>query len=280
MFYHYCKADTSLKIIETKCLWLTNLTKSNDEDEVKRTFVNLWSKIKDELMNNNYDIPDVDSLIELIDRQIKTEVFMSIDGYETPYGVCFSDNRDLFQNWKEYGDEGKGLALGFSEQIFNAIKKQHPHPSSNFENAIGWEQTIYDYNDVIVQQMIKMIVEILKAPSNPFRWLDVRTTLKHYSAFIKNPTFKDERETRIVYYPSDAHTHNNAEVSTLIETPLKHCCLPWIKSSGICALEEIIVGKNCNCSVEEVQKLLKGNGIKNDINIIKSQCSYRASNNR
>lgn len=42
MAYHYCTVETFKKIMSSKVLWLSDLTDSNDDQEVKRTFVNLW----------------------------------------------------------------------------------------------------------------------------------------------------------------------------------------------------------------------------------------------
>lgn len=40
--YHYCTVDTFKNIMDSKVLWLSDLTDSNDDQEVVRTFVVLW----------------------------------------------------------------------------------------------------------------------------------------------------------------------------------------------------------------------------------------------
>lgn len=87
--------------------------------------------------------------------------------------------------------------------------------------------------------------------------MTVRTTLKHYSAFIKNPTFQDEREVRIVYYPHKTHDVDSvSEISIHLDDQIPHCALPWAKSNGTWAIKEIIIGTNCKYTENEIKKML------------------------
>ena len=42
LVYHYCTVKMFKNILKSKVLWLCDLTDSNDEQEVIRTFVVLW----------------------------------------------------------------------------------------------------------------------------------------------------------------------------------------------------------------------------------------------
>lgn len=126
-----------------------------------------------------------------------------------------------------------------------------------------------------------LIINTINRSQNPIGWINVRTTLKHYSAFIKNPCFQDERETRIIYYPNEQHKLDGiVEMSNIVSTPNKHYELPWIKSNGLCALKEIIIGTNCMKTEADIQDLLHENNIYNDISIVKSEYPYKISHNR
>jgi len=41
----------------------------------------------------------------------------------------------------------------------------------------------------------------------------IRPTFKHYSGFVKNPTFEPEAEIRIVYYPIEGVEFTQKDVS-------------------------------------------------------------------
>lgn len=280
MLYHYCAYKKFESILQSKTLWLTQIVKSNDTEEVIRTFDIIWNKIKIYISDGIVDSTKAKQVMDILENQMKTEIWSSTEGDEIPYGVCLSVNRDLAQNWNEYGDVSKGIALGFSDDLMLGIPNYMPHPNRCFQRAIGWDKVIYD-RDHISREFIPLIVDSINNSRNAMGWLNVRTTLKHYSAFIKNPCFQDEREIRVIYYPDEQHNLDSvAEVSNIIESPIPHCTLPWIKSNGVCALKEIIIGTNCEKSEENIRALLLENNIPNDVKIVRSEYPYKISSNR
>lgn len=280
LLYHYCGFNKFQSIIESKTLWLTQIVKSNDSEEVNRTFKIIWARIKNDIEKGISNLPHSSDIMRILNSQMDVELHVAMDGDETPYGVCLSINRDLSQNWNEYGDRSRGIALGFSSELLMGIPHNMPHPSYDLAHAIGWNQVYYD-RDNLGEQFTPLFMEILKKDQTALGWLTVKTTLKHYSAFIKNPTFQDEREVRIIYYPEKTHNkHSLSEVSGLIEGENPHCTLPWLKSNGICALKEIIIGTNCECTEDEMRNSLHKYGVYADISITKSEYPYRISDNR
>lgn len=55
ILYHYCNTEKLQKILSSKVLWLSDLTRSNDKEEVIRTFENLWNNVKHRLMQSDLD---------------------------------------------------------------------------------------------------------------------------------------------------------------------------------------------------------------------------------
>lgn len=278
--YHYCSYEKFKSILQSKTLWLTQIVKSNDTEEVIRTFDIIWNKIKQDISNGIVDETKANQIMNILEKQMETEIWASTDGYEVPYGVCLSVNRDLAQNWNEYGDMSKGIALGFSQDLMLGIQNYMPHPNRRFEYAIGWDKVIYD-REFLSREFLNLFIDIINKSNTCMGWLNIRTTMKHYSAFIKNPCFQDEREIRIIYYPDEQHEPDAlVEMSNIVDTPIKHCAIPWIKANGLCALKEIIVGTNCEKSIDEIRSLLYKNNIYNDISIVKSEYPYKISSNR
>ena len=279
LMYHYCAFNKFESILTSKTLWLTQFVNSNDAEEINRTLKIIWDKIKNDVEKGIKDLPNHKAIMDSLNKQIETDLIMSIEGDETPYGVCLSQNRDLAQNWNEYGDMSRGVALGFSEELLAGISYELPHPNADINRALGWNPVYYDENG-LSNEFTKIFIKEIH--SNPvLGWLNVRKTLKCYSAFIKNPTFKDEKEVRIVFYPNDiVQGKSDSEISGLDKNKIPHCSLPWLKSSGACALKEIIIGTNCEYTKEDIIKMLAKNGIKSEINIVKSEYPYRISKNR
>ena len=74
LVYHYCTVDTFKSILKSKVLWLCDLTDSNDEQEVIRTFVVLWEGVKRRLKQTDLPKDVLNDAIQLIDKQYKTEI--------------------------------------------------------------------------------------------------------------------------------------------------------------------------------------------------------------
>ena len=51
-------------MLESKSLWLTDLTKSNDSQEVTRLYNNIWDSIKPRLLSSDLDRETVEFTIQ------------------------------------------------------------------------------------------------------------------------------------------------------------------------------------------------------------------------
>lgn len=277
LLYHYCSEETFKSIIVSKTLWLTKIIKSNDYEEVLRTYDIIWPQIYNQLLLRFDGNTDKIRLLEQINQQIQIDKKDSPDEQMNPFGVCFTVNRDLAQNWNEYGDKSKGLAIGFSEELLYGIKHDMPHPNAVVDNSIGWNQVYYDRED-LTPLFVDLFAQVLE--QDPMAFLTIPSTLRHYRSFIKNPTFQDEREVRIIYYPLERKDNSSTcGISEIKNNVVTHCELPWLKNNN-CPIKEIIVGTNCNLSVDDVKRILKENGINYSISIVKSDYPYRLSQNR
>ena len=270
--YHYCTVDTFKNIMDSKVLWLSDLTDSNDDQEVVRTFVVLWEGVKKRLRQTDLPKEMLEQTIEIIDKQYKTELMS-----DPPFGICFCQKEDLLSQWKEYGGNTRGLSLGFDINWFirNGIKQQMPHPSGIQSNAIGCDGVIY-HSDKFEEEMAEICYQALRK-YGPQAWLTlIRPTFKHYSGFVKNPTFEPETEIRIVYYSIEAvdFSVKDVDVSDLKMNVKKHYEIQWVKD-GSQALKSICIGHNCSITKDEILDILRMNGLDTDIEITESECSYR-----
>ena len=268
--YHYCKRETFESIIKSKTLWLTNLKKSNDEEELKRAYDILWLRVKEILGDGISGSDLLQKTIENLDNHLHLQ-FIADD----LFGCCFCAESDLYQQWLEYGDQGRGFALGFDLEWFPGLQKQFPTTSGNINNAIGYERVIYDTKEAgLEDEMASIILQALNM-NGAIGWLDGGlSTFKRYAAFIKNPTFKDERETRIAYYPDELIEELIPGLSVLINEPIPHYTLDWASNISS-ALKTIVIGFNNDLSINDVERILYENGIKNEIKIVQSECSYK-----
>lgn len=272
--YHYCSADTFINIMQSKVLWLCNLTESNDEDELRITYSTIWDSVKEGLKSTDLNKDDLSDVIKIIDNQCKIQI--SVD---PPFGICFCRQEDLLSQWKEYGDETKGLSLGFDLNWFirHGIKQQKPMTSFIQSNAIGIDNVIYS-SDQFVQDMTEAIYKAIKIDGKASWITRITPTLKHYSGFIKNSSFKAEDEIRIVYYPvassMDFKVKDVSGISGLKTNVKDRYEIPWTDDSSQ-ALRSICIGHNCPLSETDILEILRKNNLDTGINITKSTIPYR-----
>lgn len=271
LLYHYCSAKTFRDIMISKVLWLTDLTESNDSQEVTRTFEILWNAVKIRLRECDLDKKVVESQIEFLDKQYSIEVQI-----DKPFGTCFCKHPDILQQWLEYGDKTKGVALGFDLEWFTSLKKQTPHPSSIQSQAIGYESALY-HDKSLEDSFYDICYKCIKKYGYSAWFLGIRPVFKHYSAFIKNPAFVGELEERIVYYPGNQEPHidNDLNISNLVETPHPHYCLPWTNGKGDNALKVIFLGCNCHLTKKDIEKIMTEAGITGNFYLNNSESSYK-----
>jgi len=257
--------------MNNKVLWLADLTESNDKQEVTRTFKTLWDAVKMRLRESDLDKTVVESEIEILDNQYSLEVQI-----DKPYGTCFCKYADVLQQWLEYGDKTKGLVLGFDLEWFKGLKKQMPHPSSKQSQFVGYESMLY-HDKALEDGFYNICYTAIKQYGLSAWIMGIRPTFKHYSAFIKNPTFVGEQEVRILYYPDihEQHEDNNLKISDLVQTPFPHYCLPWTVGNGDNALKAIDLGCNCDLTQEKIKEIMTKAGLSGEFQLFKSECSYR-----
>lgn len=245
---------------------------SNDTQEVTRTFENLWQVVKNRLLSSDLDRDVLAKVIEILDHQYQLEVKTF-----KPYGICFCKHPDVLQQWLEYGDKTRGVVMGFDLDWFPGLRKQMPHPSSIFLNTIGYEQVLY-HDEQIEDGFYKICYEAIKEYGLN-AWLNggIRSTFKHYSAFIKNPTFYGELETRIVYYPdiSENIRDNQLGIYGPVNEPFTHFCLHWNRGDGDNALKIIGLGCNCELTQNKLQSILIDAELSGTFQLFKSKCTYR-----
>lgn len=272
IYYYYCDFSTFQSMLNAKTLWLTDLTRSNDSEEVLRAYRILWERVKTGLRLTDLPKDILNSQIEILDSVFQIQSITDI-----PYGCCFCADDDLPHLWNEYANRGKGVALGFDLDAINGLHKQYPITSALISHSLGYEAVIYD-SDVLVNHMIKLLYSAIQGNGYQAALTRILPTFKHYASFIKNPTFRDERETRIVFYPSDKFEDSLDNLSQLESDTINttgHYNLGWFYE-GVSALKSVKIGFDCDVECEKIQQMIKEAGIESQIDILKSHCSYRA----
>ncbi len=202
--YHYCSLDSFYSIIKNSTIRLTNISKSNDRDEIRYCFDAFEDTLRKSCMEfaqkyiDNIEVKKFFSEIDydsLVSRAVINESLIY-------YVACFSSEADLLSQWRGYANDGKGIAIGFYSRNFISAK--------DLKN-IKYNKIIYDMNtvklglhDYIIEKLKKAN---LKAKNNlsisPYidAINDIISGMVYNAVFYKNPVFQEENEWRLVFYP-------------------------------------------------------------------------------
>lgn len=185
--FHYTDADGLLGILEGKVLWATDVDFLNDAAEYRFAA----GLLREELLylSNNPRVAELDLAVEAL---ISGEAPLPPEFNQ--FVVSFCDSGDLLSMWRGYGRSG-GFAIEFDSA--RLVESMDSTQSNALNPSLIGDIIPVRYGDQ-AQHIIKSIVEgFLDSEQNPsveiFAW-----NLMSRLVQIKDPTFAEEREVRLV----------------------------------------------------------------------------------
>jgi len=197
--FHYTTLSSAAQILHSKSLWLTKIQYLNDTSELKIAFdlfkraVEVRSK---QLASNENEKSDF--LIQASDQ---------ISSFEQT-NICvasFCEDGDLLSQWRAYGKNGVGVALGFSGKRLKELQNQ------GFLNI--WK-CVYSPNiqELLANDLVKILensYDVCRQNKNPDNWDTTKedligyfnTTFLRVAPVFKNDHFSEEKEWRLITTP-------------------------------------------------------------------------------
>lgn len=136
---YYCGERVFLSFLETKELWLTSLSQSNDSAEgrwMRDHWLDLF--LRDRSSKNR------------LARQGAAVCMDSASNGCAALGVCFSEERDLLSQWRGYADDGAGFSITFSKRDLEYVSTDHA-PSKLELTKIAYGNQDWDEINAIVR---------------------------------------------------------------------------------------------------------------------------------
>lgn len=220
MLYHYCTNSTFISIIQTRSVWLSDFTLSNDRLEGRW----LRNLLVERCRQESFYPVQMERLLSFFDLGA-TRLGAA--------GFCMSEEGDLLSQWRAYAGDGGGVSIGFSKQHFEALAGALYAQQSG--EALSLHKIAYSSEDQasLVQSILDDVVHAVKAGA-----LDTGTLLtplegdrkvevdKHFRSLtasflalhlvqyrVKNPAFCEEREWRLISlilsYATEASSHGD-----------------------------------------------------------------------
>ncbi|HIE5097199.1 DUF2971 domain-containing protein [Stenotrophomonas maltophilia] len=249
MIYHYCNVDAFHSIIETKQVWLTDITKLNDRTEYKSGFDVISGILKKK------GLSDRPELQEITTEKLNSTLLI--------LAGCFSKEGDSGSQWGLYGDDSKGLSIGFDEieiaqlDMFNGYTNNGFQPITSF---VALREVNYDRSDF--SSRVSDFIDEMKEKSPILKYKLLAIGLRRLAAIYKDPYFKDEREVRAVleieHGSDDLHTLE-VRVNAFQEKAIYHKLLTSYEDCS--AIKEVIIGANCHLTKEDVARSLHERGL-------------------
>ena len=256
--YHYTTAAGLKGIFETEELWFTDYRFHNDPDEFlygKKLAV----KALNTLAKPNYF---ANTLIESV-RSILTSD--QLDSALDVFLACFTRKRNDLGQWRAYGDNGRGFAIGFAPKMFEikdpAFKKHiektflgsvvynETEALSRHREAIGWARDEFlkaarsnphlmkpsGNRNAFVREMRNSLI------AQPLIW---------YSLTTKHHAYRDEDEVRQVLLGAGDDLRPDIKTRVRGSEIVPYVAVPWlVRAKGM--IEEIVVGPAASLGAEE-----------------------------
>jgi hypothetical protein len=248
---HYTSADAAYNIISSEKIFLGDARFTNDFSEInygsqlflhafREKYLHLYKELFDKIDPNLFSEFD-----QIFSQNIANLLFNN-------YIFCLCGHDSLttehrlhgkLSMWRAYGGKS-GVCFYFNENI-----SKIELPNSTFSKVNYWS-----YNDLEYEMSrfySSLNVKKHLNPSNKSIFLDqVVNKFKNDLAFIKNPSFKEENEWRLLCFP-DEHNDREYNVDNVIlrNTPQMVVSIPFCekyKTSFNEILSHIVIGPSPN----------------------------------
>ncbi len=298
LVFHYCSVETFFSIITNKTLRLSDVVKSNDNLEVMWIKKVLLNMIKEEtLLYENFNERIRNAISEEAYKdKVKEKIDCFFDRKEVKskfFAICFSgsESEDMLSQWRGYGDDGRGVAIGFNRKILEKTQKRFAYNNDGLQIKFKEVEYEEEAQKKKIREFWKDQINIANASLERLEvdfelWM-VQCFYKLYleAIFMKSSFFKEENERRIVY---EKGNQNNIENNTDLKNKMQiKEGKVTIRNGNIVEyydldisklldgfIKKIILGPKCKVEEEDIHMLLKKFGYEN-VDVVWSKGSYR-----
>ncbi|SFJ70305.1 Protein of unknown function [Bosea sp. OK403] len=251
LLYHYCDANALLSIFQHRQVWATDARYLNDSKELVSLFGNVARHL--ELASSETERYVRTQLMNVADFAPKFGV--NVIGLSS-YAACFSEDGDVLSQWRAYGSDGMGFAIGFEPRELGALCDGGTGSLKRMiYGGVAEEQIITDYFGKIVRALTPIEGAFARYgyPSMTFdAWLQLRMSeFLHEVAFeCKHPAFHEEREWRILASGGDIRFRaSNNRIA-----PYKSLDMSSSVTPSLMPVKQIVIGPRAD-KVESLKAL-------------------------
>lgn len=189
--YHYTDLEGVEGILSSKSLWMSKFTASNDISEITLAISQFQNFVESRV-----------SALEAEEGAFLREAASQLDGFRRT-NIClasFCEQPDLLSQWRSYGNDGRGIALGFDTRVLQDLAQRY---------ALKLWRCVYEpaTHVKVSNDLLTMLLESFRA-GRPKGAEERREIIGHFNAtflrvapVIKDHRFAEEREWRLISSP-------------------------------------------------------------------------------
>jgi hypothetical protein len=264
--YHYTTQPGLLGILKNKEIWATHSQYLNDQ----REYLYALKIVKDEISL----MADAPAYLQY--KSLLHDMAADIEGIEG-INVCvcsFSEDRDSLSQWRAYCGATSSFAIGFYGKMLAEVAS---------DKRFYLARCIYDTSEQ--RALIRALLEeVLEENVEEIPWGDkdhlphggnLGAYLNRYAPILKDPSFKEEREWRIISRPLSCKSEGY-EFRPGNSMLIPYYKLPLASENVSFDLAEVVLGptphpKQSKCSISS---FLVSQNLK-DIQVNNSEVPYR-----
>ena len=290
-FVHYTNADTAMKLIKNKEVWLRKSTNMNDSMEVEHGFNCLAASYR---KHKSTFAPTFEALYPGICIRIEKYFEDWLPTYRTGTFIACVSEHDNNENqmgrlsmWRAYGGNA-GVAIVMNGEVFH--RPVSSDALKGYTSPVDYlDMNGFDFEFVKLISAISSNIDLLSSIGEEAFFYSVTHAFRYATICTKHPGFLEEREWRVIYSPAIEKSDIILEtIESIAGVPQKVCKLPLANKPelGLYGLElpqlidRIIIGP-CHYPDEICEAfvhLLQDAGIENaDSKVVVSDIPLRQS---
>ena len=294
--YHYCSLDTFYNIMKNRSIWLSDISKSNDSEEI----IFMTKKCRRAIKRRFRPSASSSEKIESIKRTDRLLSRFSENDYLKCWAMCFSEKADDLGQWRGYADDGRGVCIGFNGAMLERIAESGEPPADITD--IFLRKVEYGENacSKSISRTLSLIFEWSCEQQEMSRKVrNAVLSLIRMAPLYKKSAFKEEEEWRLGMLAltgesltagfalrninnrkmaGGAVTMNNYSFALKNNTLVSHIELVFLNLRD--AIDSVIIGPKSGLSKLDVQLFLISLGLLDNLEdtsivVIPSEASYR-----
>lgn len=262
--YHYTDFNAMRGIITNGEIWLWNLRRMNDSQEMQYFIKELKLAVKNQIEPSDYQ-----KMEQLFDINLKNFDKLS------SYASCFSEYADDAAQWSRYSKNGQGVCIAFNKELLKKIGDAGHTPLCK----VSYSKNCDDL------EIVKKLADIIKHETD-FQSDHVReifNDLVTSSPLFKHPSFISEKEYRLVSLPYNVSEYLGEPHFFVEETNIKKYFILYLRN--VCEklgykysdlFNEVCIGPQARVTKDVLADYFESTGMKDLCDKIKlSECPLR-----